>query len=532
MSPQPSRASERPDAMDSPILEIERLSKSFGSTRALDGASLTVMPGRVHGLVGQNGSGKSTLVKVLAGYHDPDHGARITMDGMEVTASLPGGGSRAHGLRFVHQDLGVVGELSVTENLFVDRFAAERWGVLRWRAEHAKAAALLRSFGVDLDPRLRLSDLSAAAQAMVVIVRAAEGLRDSEPQGGRRGVLVLDEATASLPLAARTHLRAVVREVVGLGHGVLFVSHFPDEVLDWADHVTVLRDGRVVADRSTEGMDEQELVELIIGRSIEPLEPASVLSRDQGALAVAVAGLCGSEIEGLDFDVRQGEVLGITGLVGSGFDEVCRILGGAAPARAGLLELDGRQWDLASFSPVDARRASIAYVPQDRQHLGAAPSLTVLENISLPILDRHRGAGDRIRHRQLRREVTRLLREHDVVPPDPDLPLRSLSGGNQQKVVIAKAMAAAPRVLALVEPTQGVDVGARGEILRKLRDVVHRGTAVVCATTDAGQLEELCDRVLVLRRGKLAAELSGDAINEDRILEETYRVVADAREAV
>jgi ribose transport system ATP-binding protein len=518
--------------MDSPILEIDSLSKTFGSTRALEGASLTVMPGMVHGLVGQNGSGKSTLVKVLAGYHEADPGARITIDGSEVTGSLAGGGSRSLGLRFVHQDLGVVRELSVTENLFVDRFAAEPWGLLRWRTEHDKAAALLRSFGVDLDPRVRLAELSAAAQAMVVIVRAAEGLRDAEAQGGRRGVLVLDEATASLPLVARTHLRAVVREVVGLGHGVLFVSHFPDEVLDWADHVTVLRDGRVVADRSTEGMDENQLVELIIGRRIEPLEQASLLTQERGVPAVRVTGLRGSEIEELDFDIRPGEVLGITGLVGSGFDEVCRSLGGAAPARAGLLEIDGRRWDLAEFSPVDARRASIAYVPQDRQHQGAAPTLTVLENISLPILDRHRGMGDRIKHRQLRREVARLLQEHDVVPPDPDLPLRSLSGGNQQKVVIAKAMAATPRLLALVEPTQGVDVGARGEILRKLRGVVHRGTAVVCATTDAGQLEQLCDRVLVLRRGRLGAELRGDAINEDRILEETYRVAADAREAV
>lgn len=509
-----------------PLLAIEGLSKSFGSTQALDRVWLNVMPGRVHGLVGQNGSGKSTLVKVLSGYHAPDPGARIVIDGKEVTLDLGGGGSHALGMRFVHQDLGVVGELSVTENLLIDRFVGEPAAWLRWRALHADAAALLESFGVRVDPRRTMGELPAAVQAMVVIVRAAEGLRANRPEVGSRGVLVLDEATASLPVAARDQLQSVVRAVVALGHSVLFVSHFPDEVLEWADQVTVLRDGRVVADRATEDMSEASLVELIIGRPMEHYQESSAVSLSPGTSpSMVVTALGGHEVEDLSFEVRPGEVLGITGLVGSGFDEVTRILGGAGGARSGAMELDGRRWELTAFSPVTARKAGVSFVPHDRQRLGAAPALSVSENISLAILDGCTGVGGRLQHRRLRQEVRRLLEDYGVTPPNPNLPLGSLSGGNQQKVVIAKAMAGTPRVLVLDEPTQGVDVGARAEILKKLRDVARSGTAVLCATTDASQLEELCDRVIVLRRGRLTAELSGESINEDRIVEETYSSV-------
>ncbi len=524
-------SSMEPGAGLRPLLAIGGLSKTFGSTRALEQVSLRVMPGTVQGLVGQNGSGKSTLVKILAGYHEPDPGASIVVGGSAVTMPLAGGRSHELGLRFVHQDLGIVADLSVTENLFIDRFVSERQYLLRWSREHSRAAALLGSFGVEVDPRRRIGDLPPATQAMVVIVRAAEGLRGSEAGDAdrpRRGILILDEATAALPLAARRQLLAVVREVVALGHGVLFISHFPDEVLEWADQVTVLRDGQVVAERSTVGMAEEELVELIIGRKLERIDatPASARAIEAGRPVLRVTGLRGAEVAALDFAVRPGEVLGITGLVGSGFDEVCRLIGGAAPARGGMLEVGGRSWQLEAFNPYTARRAGISLVPSDRQREGVAPSLTVAENISLSIIDHHRGVGGRIKHRELSQEVARLLDEYEVRPPDFKASIGTLSGGNQQKVVIAKAMAGRPRALILIEPTQGVDVGSSADILGKLRKVARGGTAVVCGTTDAGQLELLCDRVLVLQRGRLVSELTGNDINEDRIVEETYRSVA------
>lgn len=516
----------RGDAGPAPILQITELSKSFANTRALVGASLSVASGEVHGLVGQNGSGKSTVVKVLSGYHEADSG-EISVGGRNVTKMLAGAGSRHLGLRFVHQDLGLIGGLTVTENLFIEQYSSGDHRMLRWRAEHARARALLRSFGVDADPRQRVGDLPAALQAMVVIVRAAVGLLAGADDGDRRGVLVLDEATASLPPDARDQLRSVVRDVVALGHGVLFVSHFPDEVLDWADRVTVLRDGHVVADRATAGLTEDALIELIIGRQIE----AADLTHEQrtgagGEPALSVTGLRGREVAALDFEVQAGEALGITGLVGSGFDEVCRVLGGAVSAAEGTLQLAGDHWDLRTFTAAVARRVGVSLVPQDRQREGVAPALTVVENVSLSLLDRYETRGGRVRHRQLRREVERLLDEYDVVPPDPGARVRSLSGGNQQKVLIAKAMALRPKVLVLIEPTQGVDVGARREILKKLREVARAGTAVVCATNDASQLEELCDRVIVLRRGRFGAELTGEGLTEDRIVEETYRSVA------
>ncbi len=519
----PARATNAGRAPGATLLQVEDLSKAFGSTQALDNVSLTVLGGQVHGLVGENGSGKSTLVKILAGYHAPGPGGRIVVGDAVVTGGLAGVHSRQLGLRFVHQDLGIVPELSVTENLFVDRFAAERRLGLRWQREHAKAAALLASFGVEVDPRRPIGSLPAAERAMVAIVRAAEGLRTAPGSSERRGVLVLDEATASLPEAARRRLRAVVDEVVGLGHGVLFVSHLPDEVLAWADHVSVLRDGRVVADRPTAGMTEGDLIELIIGRRLQ--DRSELARQDVGRVgsALAVDNLRGREVMDFSFAVRAGEILGLTGLVGSGYDEVCQVLGGAMPARAGTLELEGRRWPLQAWSSRRAVEEGMGFVPQDRQRQASSPRLTVSENISLSLLGRHRGPLGLLRRRELRDEVTNLLSEYRVVPPDPELPLGSLSGGNQQKVVIAKAMAACPRVLVLLEPTQGVDVGARNDILAKLRDVARQGTPVVCGSTDASQLEEVCDRVLVLQRGKMAAELTGPEVNEDRIVEETYR---------
>lgn len=510
------------------LLQVDDLSKSFGNTQALDKVSLRVLGGRIHGLVGENGSGKSTLVKILAGYHAPDAGGRIVAGEVTILGGLAGVHSRQLGLRFVHQDLGIVPELTVTENLFVDRFAAESRFALRWQQEHANAATLLASFGVEVDPRRPIGSLPAAERAMVAIVRAAEGLRsapDAPDARERRGVLVLDEATASLPEAARQKLRAVVDEVVGLGHGVLFVSHFPDEVLEWAEHVTVLRDGRVVADKPTSGMTEGDLIELIIGRRLQGRTEVPLSGAGETGSALAVGGLRGREVAELSFAMRAGEILGLTGLIGSGYDEVCQVLGGAVPARAGTLELGGRLWQLHGWTSRRAVQEGVGFVPQDRQRQASSPRLTVSENISLSILERHRGPLGLLRRGQLRAEVAGLLREYGVVPPNPELPLGTLSGGNQQKVVIAKAVAARPRVLVLLEPTQGVDVGARTDILAKIRDVARRGTPVVCGSTDASQLEEVCDRVLVLQRGKMVAELTGADVNEDRIVEETYRSV-------
>lgn len=515
-----------------PLLLVRGLSKSFGPTRALRRAELSIAPGEVRGLVGENGSGKSTLVKVLAGYHVPDPGGEVWVGGSPVELPLTGAEARRAGLHFVHQDLGLIPALSVTENLFADRYSVGRSRSIRWRQEHARARASLERFGVEVDPAAALSSLPMEQRVMVAIVRALEGIQGAEREGsrgGRRGVLVLDEPTVSLPKAGRERLRAMVAEVVAAGHGVLFISHYPDEVLGWADQVTVLRDGSVVADRPTSELSERDLVELIIGRALDEraLRPGSGAQTSADG-EIRLEGLDDGELSGVGLGIRFGEVLGVTGLLGSGFEELCQALAGARRPRRGVLVIDGRAHDLRQHSPRAARAAGIAFVPQDRLREGGSAALSLEENLSLAILERHQGLLWRIRHRELEGEVRRLLEEFNVRPPRPEAKLRELSGGNQQKVVMAKAMASHPKLLVLLEPTQGVDVGARGEILEKVRHVALSGSAVVLGSTDAEQLAQVSDRVVVLRRGQVVAELTGADITKDRIVEEMYRPVGVA----
>jgi len=525
------------------LLEVSGLSKSFGATRALEDASLTIRPGEVRGLVGENGSGKSTLVKVLAGYHMPDPGATVVVGGAQLDFPLTGAKVRRAGLNFVHQDLGLIPALSVTENLFTDRYSLGRNRHISWRAEHAEAGRALDAFGVDVDPQARVSSLPMELRVMIAIVRAVSGVRAT---GAGSGVLVLDEPTVSLPAGGRERLRGLVTQVVAAGHGALFISHYPDEVLSWADSVTVLRDGHVVADRLTSELDERSLVALIIGRELEATQfrasadASASASADASADASASGGagptrgevvvedLSGGELAPLSLGFGFGEVVGVTGLLGSGFEEICYALAGARCPRSGVLRISGRSYDLRRHSPRAAMAAGVAYVPQDRLSEGGSASLTLAENISLPVLGRHTGHLGRLRHREVAAEVHGLLREFNVRPALPGALLRELSGGNQQRVMMAKAMASHPRVLVLLEPTQGVDVGARTEILAKLREIARHGSLVVLGSTDAEQLAQVCDRVVVLRRGEVVADLSGPAVSEERIEEEMYRPVGGA----
>lgn len=528
----PAAPGEGRSAGGGPLLVVRGLSKSFGPTRALRRVDLAIAHGEVRGLVGENGSGKSTLVKVLAGYHVPDPGGEVLVGGDRLALPLTGAEARRAGLHFVHQDLGLIPALSVTENLYADRYSVGRSRSIRWRQEHARARASLARFGVEVDPATALSSLPMEQRVMVAIVRALEGIQGAEGEasrGGRRGVLVLDEPTVSLPKAGRERLRAMVAEVVAAGHGVLFISHYPDEVLSWADRVTVLRDGSVVADRPTTELSERDLVELIIGRALdERALRAGLESTASTEGEIMLEGLDDGELRGVGLGIRSGEVLGVTGLLGSGFEELCQALAGARRPRRGVLRIGGRVHELRQHSPRAARAAGIAFVPQDRLREGGSAALSLEENLSLAILERHRGLLGRIRHRELEREVRGLLEEFNVRPPRPEAKLRELSGGNQQKVVMAKAMASHPKLLVLLEPTQGVDVGARGEILEKVRHVAMSGSAVVLGSTDAEQLAQVSDRVIVLRRGQVVAELTGADITKDRIVEEMYRPVGAA----
>ncbi|MGH9067069.1 MAG: sugar ABC transporter ATP-binding protein [Acidimicrobiales bacterium] len=513
-----------PDAVAA--VRIRNLSMSFGGTRALDAVDLDIRPGEVHGLVGQNGSGKSTLIKVLSGYNLPEPGTVITVAGEDMPLPLRSADTQRLGLRFVHQDLGLVPQLSVVENLFVDELARrDRW-FIRWPAERDRARRVFETFGRAIDPSARVGDLSAADQAHLAIVRAVDQLRRRHAgQDPVPGLLVLDEATAFLSGQGKRQLFGLVREVVARGDAVLFVSHYLDEVLEIADQVTVLRDGRVVSTLPGAELDAGKLVELIIGRDLAGgTGPARALAASE--TLVEVSGLTSKVIDEVSFGVHDGEVLGLTGLLGSGFEEVPNLVFGSTTARSGTLRIGDETFDLAGITPHSAAVAGIAFVPRDRGREGGAGSLTVAENLTLQVLDRYLTRARMLRKRQMLRDARQLLEEFDVRPPDPHAKLSELSGGNQQKVVMAKWLFAEPRLLLLHEPTQGVDVGSRAEILDRIRRAARAGMAVVCASADPEQLSDLCDRVLVFGRGRIRSELGGQDIDKDRIVEHCYTAAA------
>lgn len=503
-----------------PALEIRDLSKRFGGAVALDGVSLSVRQGEVHGLLGQNGSGKSTLIKILSGFHAPEPGARLTLYGRDVALPLAPGAFRKLGLAFVHQHLGLIPSLSVMENILLGDFASQtRWRI-DWRAEVARIKSLFAEYDLAIHPQATIGDLPQVDRCLVAIVRAMEEIRNAQEEHGGQGILVLDEPTPFLPRLGVDRLFTLVRAVVAKGASVIFVSHDVEEILEITDRATVLRDGRVAGVVETELARPEDFVELIVGKRVELYRStqASVTPREP---TVAVEGLSGQVVRQLSFRLGDGEVVGLTGLIGSGFDEVPALLYGARKASAGALVLDGKQFDLPQMTPLRAIENGIAYLPADRIGASGAGSLPVVDNVSLPSLRRF-AAGLRLDRAHMFRWAGEIGRAHDVRPADPGLYLENLSGGNQQKVLLAKWLEIGPRLLLLDEPTQGVDVGARQQVFSAIDRAAREGTVVICASTDAEQLAQICRRVLVFAHGRVIAELVGGEVTKEEIAYQCY----------
>ena len=495
-----------------PALEISGLSKRFGGAVALDGVSLDVRPGEVHGLLGSNGSGKSTLIKCLAGFHAPDGGA-VRLHGEPAGPPLPRGAA----LAFVHQNLGLIPSLSAAENLSLSRIAADRGPRLDWRAVHARAADAFERLGLDLDPGAEVARLSPTERALLAIARADADLRDAG-SAERPGVLVLDEPTPFLPREGVERLFALMRACAGRGASVVFVSHDIDEVRAITDRATVLRDGRLVATVETAATPHSRFVELIVGRTLQ--DHAST-PRPTGEALVRVEGLRAPRLGPVSFEIGRGEILGLAGLIGSGFDDVPARLYGAAPGGSGRMIVGSDALDLARTTPAQALRRGVAYLPADRLAAAGVGSLPVAENVGLPVLDRLRGRLG-LSTGRIEAHAARLGAAAGVVPNVPGLPLGALSGGNAQKALMAKWLQTRPRLVLLDEPTQGVDVGARQRIWEALGQAAEGGAAVLVASTDADQLAALCHRVLIFSGGRVRAEIAGDALTKDAVAEACF----------
>ncbi|MFT4213856.1 MAG: sugar ABC transporter ATP-binding protein [Microbacterium sp.] len=487
------------------VLHLHDVEKQFGGTRALRKASLAVRPGTVHALLGGNGSGKSTSIKILAGVYSADGGELEIGGERRDLRTWTAQDAHNAGFRFVHQDLGLFEELSIAENFGLDTgFPTSKLGKIQWRALEAEVADVLTEYDLDVDPRRAIADLRPSDRTMVAIARALRGSSD-----GERRILILDEPTASLAAAESALLLEKVRRLADRGQTVVMVSHRLQEVLDVAHDFTVFRDGKVVGTLVDAHPTEDELISLMAGGLTVALAPTGERSHTRGEATLDVSHLSSGPLRDVTFTAHAGEILGIAGLQGSGRSSLLQALFGVHHPSSGTVSLVG-----APFTPRDVHDAmavGVGMVPENRVREAAFMDLTVSDNLALAMLGEYFTGGRMPRERE-RKAATALISRFNVKVAGADALFSSMSGGNQQKVIIARWLQREPRLLLLDEPTQGVDVMSRAEIYETIRVAARNGCTVVVASSDMAELHALCDRVLILARGRITGEvLAGEA---------------------
>lgn len=490
------------------VLAVKGLSKSFGMTHALSDASFELRRGEVHALLGGNGSGKSTAIKILAGVEAADAG-QLQMQGAERDLRrLSPTESREMGLHFVHQQAAVFPELSVTENLSIGRgFEVGLGSRIDWRRARRRAVEVLERFRVAAHPDQLLSELGPATRTMVAIARA---LQDQDEDS--RDVLVLDEPTASLPNPEVDLLLGALRDYADRGQSIIYVTHRLGEVFRVCDRATLLKDGRVVDTVEPRSLTHEALVELMVGRTVSQIERLRGAVR--GAETLRVEGLTAGPLRGVDLKLCAGEIVGVAGLIGSGRSTLLKTLFGVMQAKAGTVWLGASK--LRIDSPRTAMAGGFAYVPENRQEDAAFSELTVGENLSIAVVAKYWSRGF-LRRKRERTDAENLFRSFLITAESDDAPLTSLSGGNQQKVILARWLRRQPSVLLLDEPTQGVDVGARAEIYELISRAVSAGATALIASSDFEELAGICDRVLVLRDGEIVGEIAQGELDPELI---------------
>lgn len=502
-----------------PRLRAEHVSKTFGPAKALDDVGLVVRPGEIHSLVGQNGSGKSTLVKILTGYHAPDAGAGIALDGQPLELPVQWRAAVAAGMAVVHQDIGLIDELTVAENIGVGGFKASR--VIRridWREQERIAAEVLDRLEIPVSPKALVGDLTAARRAAVGIARA---LRDQSPG---EGLVILDEATRALPKDELERFHELVRRVAASGTSVLMISHSLEEVLSLSDRATVLRDGRLVgAGLDTAGLTELDLARLMLDRAVErPANRGGGSGIRGGGGRGAAARIEGLEVPGHDpltIEIAAGEVVGLTGLPGTGFEDIPSYVSAAKRPSGGTVATPRGTVELRGASVAQAMRAGIALVPESRLREGVAAELSVRDNISLPNL-RRRGTPWFVSSGWQQRLAEDAIRRLSIAARSTSTLLKEMSGGNQQKVLFSKWLSTDPELLVLHEPTQAVDIGARADLLLAVGEAADRGMGVLLVSAETADLVEICDRILVVHPHRPTRELR--SADEDAVLDAVY----------
>ncbi len=481
-----------------PILEMIGISKTFPGVKALTDVSLTVYPGEVHALMGENGAGKSTLMKILSGAYHADPGGEIRIDGKHVTISGPLDALHC-GISTIYQELSLAPNLSVAENMLLGREHRSGPMVNRRSMEQACRAVLDR-LGVRFKASTKVGELSMAERQLVEIARALIA---------NARILIMDEPTTSLSSRETDALFALIRQLRAEGLAIIYISHRMAEVYELADRVSVLRDGTYVGTLTRDELSAEKLVRMMVGRDLSSFYKKDHDAKgSRGPVLFSVSQVSdGGRVHACSFDLHQGEVLGLAGLVGAGRTELARLIYGADRKASGEITLNGRK--LSLHRPEDAIKAGIVYLTEDRKHLGLFLDMTVRENVNLNVLQRDARTGSILNIKAAKNRAAAAIRALGIRVAGDIVPVGSLSGGNQQKVLLSRLLETQPRVIILDEPTRGVDIGAKSEIYRLIDDLARRGVGVIVISSELPEIVGICDRVLVMREGRIAGEVGG-----------------------
>ncbi|MDT1061376.1 sugar ABC transporter ATP-binding protein [Paracoccus sp. CPCC 101403] len=496
------------------ILEMRNISKTFGAVRALRDVSLTVLPGELHALMGENGAGKSTLMKILSGAYVADPGGTVIIEGKPQHEA-------AGSVAVIYQELSLAPNLTVAENMFLGREIASR-GVLNRAETLARSEPILKRLGVSFDARTRVGDLSLGERQMVEIARALT--TDAR-------LIVMDEPTTSLSARETERLFEVIARLKAHGIAIIYISHRMEEVYALADRCSVLRDGVYIGTLDRAELSAQKLVSMMVGRDLDSFyKKEHVASPDHtGTPVLSVRDMSdGGLVKGCSFDLYRGEVLGIAGLVGSGRTELARLIYGADPRTSGTVAIDGKQVDTSS--PRAALASGLAYLTEDRKKLGLFLDMSILENVNIGVIEKDAKSGGRLDFRTAARRANDAIKSLAVKAPNSRMAVGGLSGGNQQKVLIARLLETGPKVVILDEPTRGVDVGAKSEIYKLIDGLARRGVGVVMISSELPEIIGVADRVLVMREGHIAGQVPsapGHAISQEAIMELSTGTVSE-----
>ncbi|MFZ1043372.1 MAG: sugar ABC transporter ATP-binding protein [Anaerolineales bacterium] len=496
------------------VLELKEISKRFGNVEVLHGVSFGLKPGEVHALLGENGAGKSTLIKVITGIYQPD-GGEIYLNDHRVHFEDPLQARQA-GIAAIYQELSLCPDLNVAENIFLGRQPTTAGGRIDWNNLYSEADRLLKSLGVHLDLRTKTRNLSIAQMQSVEIARAFSL---------NARILIMDEPTSSLTLNEVAELFGLVRRLRDEGAAIIFISHRLEELFEVADRVTILRDGSYVDTRLVKDVSRDELVRLMVGRTISNLFPKQDVK--PGEIALKVENLSQAGIfEDISFELRRGEILGMAGLVGAGRTDVARAIFGVTPPTSGRIQIEGRWVEITS--PQQAINLGLAYVPEDRQLHGLIPAMSITSNISLPILKKYARRGW-LMDKAERSAAFTAAQQMEVRASTIWQIARTLSGGNQQKVVLAKWLSTKPRILILDEPTRGIDVGTKAAVHALMSKLASEGIAILMISSELPEVLGMSDRIIVMHEGQMTGHFTRTEATQEKIISAATQTVTTGR---